>query len=171
MKHDLKPYNQSVDLIGNVLEEGRGRAGKAVNSILVHTYWQVGKHIVEFEQGGSSKSEYGSELLNKLSKNLTLAYGKGFSRSNLYMIRKLYFTFPKIQTLSGQLSWSHFTEILKADNEPDEIVQLLTAQFETESNQTFPKFYHSMKYYNFDSVHSFAASTTLEKLEHELPNP
>ena len=115
--NDSKAYNQLVQVIGDLLLEGRKQAGNAVNSILVHTYWQMGKYIVEFEQGGSAKSKYGSELLDKLSKDLTLAYGKGFSRSNLFMIRKFYLAFPKIQTVSGQLSWSHFTEILKSENE------------------------------------------------------
>lgn len=85
------------------------------------------KTLLEFEQGGKEKAEYGAELLDKLSKDLTRAYGKGFSRSNLFLIRKFYLTFQKIQTLSGQLeisetlhhrlSWSHYSEILKADNE------------------------------------------------------
>ncbi len=79
--------------------------------------WQIGRHIVEFEQGGSEKSEYGSELLDRLSKDLTLEFGKGFSRSNLVYIRKLYLAFPKSETLSHQLSWSHYFEILKAEND------------------------------------------------------
>jgi predicted nuclease of restriction endonuclease-like (RecB) superfamily len=84
---------------------------------LIQTYWQIGRYIVEFEQSGNSKAEYGTELLDKLSKDLTLSFGKGFSRSNLFSIRKFYLKFPKIQTLSGQLSWSHYNEILKAANE------------------------------------------------------
>ncbi len=71
---------------------------------VIGTYWQIGRHIVEFEQAGEEKAEYGSELLNRLSKDLTLEFGKGFSRSNLFQIRKFHLIFPKIQTLSGQLS-------------------------------------------------------------------
>lgn len=56
-------------------------------------------------------------LLDRLSKDLTLEYGKGFSRSNLFQIRQIYLKFPKIQTLSGQLSWSHYIEIIKEDDE------------------------------------------------------
>lgn len=98
-----------------------------VNAIWVHTYWVIGRHIVEFEQGGKEKSDYGSNLLDRLSKDLTQLYGKGFSRSNVFQIRQFYIRFSKIQTLSGQfemehsetpilkLSWSHYIEILKAD--------------------------------------------------------
>jgi hypothetical protein len=98
---ELKPYNNLINQIGELLAKGREQAGRAVNTILVQTYWQIGRHIVEFEQGGNAKAEYGSELLDKLSKDLTLAYGKGFSRTNLKNFRKFYLTFQKIQTASG----------------------------------------------------------------------
>ncbi len=128
MKKVIAPEYQSlIDQIGELLANGRSQAAKVVNTILVQTYWQIGRHIVEFEQGGKDKSEYGSELLDRISKDLTLSFGKGFSRSNLFQIRQFYIKFQKIQTLSGQLainenlshnlSWSHYIEILKAENE------------------------------------------------------
>lgn len=79
---------------------------------MVATYWQIGQQIVEFEQNGADRAEYGTELLKDLSKDLKQQYGKGFSKSNLYMMRLLYNKFPKFQTLSGKLSWSHYTELL-----------------------------------------------------------
>ncbi|OQB98488.1 MAG: hypothetical protein BWX81_00423 [Spirochaetes bacterium ADurb.Bin110] len=110
-------YGQLKDQIGMLLRKGREQVGRAVNTILVQTYWHIGRHIVEFEQKGNVKAEYGSELLDRLSKDLTAEFGKGFSRSNLFQIRQFYLKFPKIQTLSGQLSWSHYTEIMKADSD------------------------------------------------------
>ena len=68
---------------------------------------------MEFEQAGSTKAEYGSELLKRLSRDLTDIYGKGFSRSNLVYMRKLFLTYPKSQTLSDFLSWSQYSELLK----------------------------------------------------------
>lgn len=112
-----KNYQSLKKGIGELLARGREQAGRAVNTILVQTYWHIGRHIVEFEQGGDEKAEYGSELLDRLSRDLTLEFGKGFSRSNLVYIRKFYTAFPKSETLSHQLSWSHYFEILKADNE------------------------------------------------------
>nr|WP_233174426.1 PDDEXK nuclease domain-containing protein [Elizabethkingia sp. ASV34] len=100
-----------------MLRKGRDQATQSVNTILVQTYWLVGKHIVEFEQGGKEKAEYGSFLFEQLSKDLTKLYGKGFSRSNLLYMRKLYLTFPKSETLSNVLSWSHYFEILRLDND------------------------------------------------------
>lgn len=110
-------YRSLKKEIGELLAKGREQAGRAINAVLVQTYWHIGRHIVEFEQSGKEKSEYGSELLDRLSKDLTLEFGKGFSRSNLVYIRKFYSAFPKSETLSHQLSWSHYFEILKAEND------------------------------------------------------
>ena len=110
-------YNQLVEQIGNLLLLGRQKAAMQVNSILVMTYWEIGKYIVEFEQDGKEKAEYGSQLFERLSKDLTLAYGKGFSRSNLLYMRKFYVYFPISETLSHLLTWSHYFEILKSDSE------------------------------------------------------
>ena len=110
-------YDNLMVQIGLALSEGRKSAAKTVNSILVQTYWTIGKYIVEFEQDGKEHAKYGDELLLRLSRDLTIQYGKGFSRSNLTYIRKLYMTFPKCETLSHILSWSHYFEILKLDTD------------------------------------------------------
>lgn len=109
-------YQQLVDDIGKLLNEARGKVASATNIILVKTYWEIGRYIVEYEQGGNSKAAYGDELINRLSADLRLRYGKGFSRSNLFTIRQFYIRFPKVQTLSGFLSWSHYIELLKVDD-------------------------------------------------------
>jgi predicted nuclease of restriction endonuclease-like (RecB) superfamily len=109
-------YDNLKNEIGLLLQKGREQAGRAVNTILLQTYWNIGRHIVEFEQKGETKAEYGSELIDRLSKDLTLEFGKGFSRSNLIYIRKFYLCFPKSETLSHQLSWSHYFEIIKSEN-------------------------------------------------------
>jgi len=112
-----KNYKDLVSSIGELLAESRRRALQTVNEALVRTYWNIGRHIVEFEQKGNVRASYGDQLLVRLSKDLTVAYGKGFSRSNLFMIRQFYVRFPKFQTVSGKLSWSHYAEILKSDSE------------------------------------------------------
>ncbi|MDQ3110864.1 MAG: PDDEXK nuclease domain-containing protein [Bacteroidota bacterium] len=84
----------------------------AVNHELVKANWQIGKHIVEFEQKGNEKAEYGSELLSKLSCDLKAKHGKGFSKSSVYLSREFYIQYPIFQTLSGKLSWSHYTLLL-----------------------------------------------------------
>lgn len=110
-------YNSLIDQIGVLLSEGRQKAVQAVNTILVQTYWQIGRYIVEFEQNGNERAEYGSQLFERLSKDLTQLYGKGFGRSNLLYMRKIYLSFQISGTLSHKLTWSHYYEILKADSE------------------------------------------------------
>ena len=132
-------YGNLIEQIGSLLRQGRTNAAYAVNSILVQTYWQIGKYIVEFEQGGALKAEYGDELLLRLSKDLTILYGKGFSLSNLFNMRMFYTKFSKLQTVSGkfgetpshQLNWSHYVQILKADNELE--IKFYTKQCEKEN--------------------------------------
>lgn len=113
IKHD---YHKLIVGIGEILENGRKQAYKAVDNILVQTYREIGKRIVEFEQEGKITAKYGSKLLINLSKELT-PYGKGFSRSNLTYMRLFYVKYPKSETVSHQLSWSHYFELLKVDND------------------------------------------------------
>jgi hypothetical protein len=110
-------YHGLVSQICNLLEVGQVNSVRNVNTILVNTYWKIGQHIVEYVQQGNSRADYGSEIVDRLSKDLTIRLGKGFSRSNLFQIRQLYLKFKKVQTLSGQLSWSHYIELMKEENE------------------------------------------------------
>jgi len=110
-------YPSLISDIGDLLEQGRTHAYHAVNEILVKTYWEIGKRIVEFEQYGKEKAEYGSALLENLSKDLRLMHGKGFSKSNLVYMRLFYLKYPKSETLSHQLSWSHYFELLKIEDD------------------------------------------------------
>ena len=117
MNIQTNQYSNLIGQIGQILSSGRQRAIQSVNTILVLTYWEIGRYIVEFEQNGNERAEYGSQLFERLSKDLTLSYGKGFSRSNLLYMRKLYLNFQISETLSHKLTWSHYFEILKADSE------------------------------------------------------
>ncbi len=124
-------YGQLIDQIGNLLAVGRTKAAQEVNTILVQTYWHIGQYIVEYEQKGNEKAEYGSGLLDRLSKDLNALHGRGFSRSNIFYMRKLYFSFQNSETLSHKLTWSHYFEILKADNELE--ISFYTRQTEKEN--------------------------------------
>lgn len=109
-------YLTLLEQISGTYTQGRGRAMQAVNDQLIETYWHVGRHIVEFEQGGKIRADYGTALLASLAKDLSLRHGKGFSRSNLIRIRQFYHAYPIGATLSHQLSWSHIVELLKIDD-------------------------------------------------------
>jgi predicted nuclease of restriction endonuclease-like (RecB) superfamily len=109
-------YQQLVGRISEVYTEGRIRATQAVNVHITQTYWQIGHDIVEFEQGGKVRAEYGKALLATLSRDLTRYHGKGFSRSNLVYMRLLYLQYPIGQKPSDLLSWSHYVELLRIDD-------------------------------------------------------
>lgn len=109
-------YQKLIDNITALWSESKAKAITAVNTELLDANWQTGKYIVEYEQGGKQKAEYGKKLIINLSKDLTARNGKGFSRSNLIYMRKFYLTFPKSETVSHQLTWSHYFELLKCDN-------------------------------------------------------
>lgn len=112
----ISNYKNLANNISKILEKGKSTALSSVNTILLQTYWEIGKSIVEFEQKGNIKAEYGKELLTSLSRELK-QYGRGFSRSNLTYMRLLYIKFPKSETLSHKLSWSHYFELLKIEND------------------------------------------------------
>ena len=109
-------YDELLQRIGATLETGRARAIQAVHAHNLETYWRVGRQIVEFEQGGKARAEYGAGLIPRLAKDLALRHGRGFSLSNVKAMRKFYLAYPKGQTPSGLLSWSHVVELLKIDD-------------------------------------------------------
>ncbi|OYQ61991.1 hypothetical protein B9G53_24525 [Pseudanabaena sp. SR411] len=108
----IDSYQQLIDRIGECLVQGQQRAFEQVNTLLVETYWQIGQYIVEFEQKGNERAEYGSRLLTQLSRDLKTTYGKGFSRRNVLDMRRFYVSYPKWQMVSAKLGWSHYTELL-----------------------------------------------------------
>jgi predicted nuclease of restriction endonuclease-like (RecB) superfamily len=110
-------YRELLEQISQTYTQGRVRAVQAVNAHITETYWQVGRHIVEFEQGGKTRADYGKALISSLAQDLGLRHGKGFSRSNLVYMRLLYLRYPISQKPSHQLSWSHYVELLKLDDD------------------------------------------------------
>lgn len=105
MDNDIQPV---VDEIKTLIAEARAQVSREVNTAMLTTYWHVGRVIVEREQNGKFKAQYGKGLLPELSKQLTLELGRGFSKSNLYNMREFYLSYPKFQMPSGKLSWSHY---------------------------------------------------------------
>lgn len=83
----------------------------------VQTCWEMGRHIVEFEQGGAGRAEYGTRLLPRLAKTLTVEFGKGFDASNLRYMRLFYQAFPIRDALRHKLSWTHYRLLLRVENE------------------------------------------------------
>lgn len=105
-----------IEDIKEVIVNSRQKVAYEVNNTMLLAYWNVGKIIVENEQNGNIKAEYGKQVMKELSKELRKILGSGFSVSNLFNMRRFYITYPKFQTLSGKLSWSHYCELLSIEN-------------------------------------------------------
>jgi predicted nuclease of restriction endonuclease-like (RecB) superfamily len=105
-------YSKLIEKIGRSLETGRANIAHTINIELLKTKWEIGFHIIEFEQNGQDKAEYGSAILDQLSHDLKTKYGKGFSRRNVLDMRRFYIYFPIWQTVSAKLSWSHYVELI-----------------------------------------------------------
>ncbi|GAA0179449.1 PDDEXK nuclease domain-containing protein [Clostridium sediminicola] len=103
------------DNIKTTLSRAREKAYKAVNFAIVDAYWNIGRMIVEEEQNGTDRANYGDYIIKYLSEKLTKDFGKGFSTTNLKYMRRFYNAFSISQTLSDQLSWSHYLLLSKID--------------------------------------------------------
>ena len=103
--------------VKQVIEESRDKVYRAANFAMVQAYWSIGKLIVEEEQKGEERAEYGEALLEELSEKLTKEYGKGFSNRNLRHIRQFYRVFPKWNAVRSELSWTHYRLLLKVEKE------------------------------------------------------
>ena len=109
-------YQDLLVKISDTFQSGQVKATQAVNTQLPETHRQIGQHIVEFEQGGNARAEYGKALINNLAKDLSLLHGKGFSASNVKRFRQFYLAYPIGSTLSHQFTWSHVVELLKVND-------------------------------------------------------
>lgn len=105
-------YNRLLKAIGLTIETTRRNAVRAINTELVKANWEIGRHIVEFEQQGQERAEYGSALLARLSKDLKHLYGKGFGRRNILDMRRFYLCYQKWQAVPAKLSWTHIITLL-----------------------------------------------------------
>ena len=115
---DLTHTDSIMNEIRELLLNARQRVAVKVNTELLSTYWKVGKIIVEHEQKNNDRADYGKQTLKQLSKELTKEFGKGFSVSNLQIMRRFYQSYEIQQTVSVKLSWSHYCELLTI-SDPD----------------------------------------------------
>lgn len=108
------------DLLGNIrqiIDQARTQVQQTVNSAMVQAYWHIGRLIVEDEQQGQARAEYGTGLLQQLSQSLTAEYGKGFDITNLRKMRQFYLSFPNRDSVRLDLSWTHYRVLIRLDNE------------------------------------------------------
>lgn len=102
--------------IHRIIENARGNIMRSVNSEMVQTYWLIGKEIVEEEQKGKGRAEYGKKLLENLAMRLRVDFGEGFDETNLRKIRQFYLIYPIRDALRLELSWTHYRILMRVDN-------------------------------------------------------
>lgn len=108
--------NPIFDEIKELINNSRDRVYSTVNTEMLKLYWNIGKIIMEIQQG-NERATYGDAILEKLSERLTKEFGKGFSSRNLRTMRKFYLMYPIWKTVSAKLSWSHYLELIKIEEE------------------------------------------------------
>ena len=122
--------NNYISEIKKILKDARQKAYTAVNSAMVEAYWEIGRRIVEEEQSGRERAEYGKEIIKNLSKELTEEFGKGFGERNIRNIRQFYVLFSdyeKWKSLISKLTWTHIQKVLRVSDEKARIFYLTEA--------------------------------------------
>lgn len=147
----IKPEERNfVDEIKRLVENARLNAYTAINAVMLETYWNIGKRIVEQEQQGKSRAEYGTQLLNLLSEELTAEYGKGFSARNLRNFRQFFLSFPNEKiwnTRVPNLTWSHIRTLLRVTDNTARMWYLNEAAQEMWSVRTLDRNISSQYYH------------------------
>lgn len=142
--------NNYINEVKEILKNARQKAYTAINSAMVEAYWKIGRRIVEEEQSGRERAEYGKEILQNLSKELTEEFGKGYSYRTLREIRQFYLMFSdfeKWRTVSAKLTWSHFQKVLRVSDEKARIFYLTEAAENVWSVRTLDRNISTL-YYN-----------------------
>lgn len=120
MSSDLTNEQRFFADVAQILQAGRSQAYRAINTEMVHTYWHLGQRIVEEEQQGQTRAEYGQALIRKLSRYLGEHFGQGFSVANLKNFRQFYLTFPSLEEIAthcvAHLAWSHIRLIMRLES-------------------------------------------------------
>jgi predicted nuclease of restriction endonuclease-like (RecB) superfamily len=133
-----------------ILENGRKQVLIQTNNIMTFTYFEIGKYIVEFEQQGNDRAKYAKKTLEKLSKQLTEKFGKGFSKDNLERMRRVYKVFQNSATLLRKsdklLSWSHYLLLCRIDNESERAFYELEAYHQHWSVRELERQFNSALY-------------------------
>ncbi|MBQ9313383.1 MAG: DUF1016 family protein [Bacteroidales bacterium] len=147
---EISSTNQLILEIKSLVYEAKKSAFEKTNSLMIETYWNIGRMIVEYEQKGNTRADYGSKLLNELSNHLSKELGSGFSRRSLAYYRQFYLSFKNIQILHTRvqnLTWSHLKSILRVNDDSAKLWYLNEASQQNWSVRTLDRNVSSQYYY------------------------
>lgn len=170
MKIESRKYKVLIHDIGSILEQSRLNAVKLINYELVKAYWEIGRHIVNYEQHGNERAEYGTSMLSGLSKDLTEKYGKGFGRRNLSDMRRFYLIFDDWNHVSQKLYWSHYVLLLSVTDDEKRKFYFDKCNAENWSVRTLENQLDSSLYERWMLQHKKKGISLLPKNKQELPD-
>lgn len=151
MKNELEKSEMTfVNDIKKIIQDGRKAAYSAVSSVMIQTYWNIGKRIVEQEQNGKTRAEYGTHLIDMLAKEITKEFGKNFSRRNLFYYRKFYEYFPDREIVNAcvhNLTWTHYRALLRVSDENARLWYLKEASEQNWASRTLDRNIATQYYY------------------------
>lgn len=177
MSKGIKNDNSFFTEISELLKQARSTAFRAVNTIMVQTYWQIGRRIVEQEQEGQSRAGYGDYLISNLSRHLSDTLGKGFSEANLWNMKQFYQTFPDFDRFSthrvgnsesathrvANLSWTNIRLIMRLNDPKEREYYLKEASSQNWSSRLLERNIKSGYYHRLISTQQHDSETTLKK--------
>ena len=150
MANELTIYQSVIDDVKDIISSGMESAYNATSRAMVLTYWNVGKRIVEQEQNGNQRAEYGTAMMDALAEELTREYGKSYSKRNLQYFRKFYQCFPDIEIVNScvhNLTWTHFRSLLRVSDENARLWYTKEASDEGWSSRTLDRNIATQYYY------------------------
>ena len=159
------------DRVRGILSAARQNAWQAINSTMVDAYWEVGRVIVEREQAGRERAEYGRHVIDGLSARLQAEFGKGYDRSNLFQMRAFFLAYPKVDAVRRQLSWTHYRLLLRVEN------PIARAFYQTEavnarwSTRELERQIHSLLFDRLALSRDKAGVLALARNGHEITQP
>jgi predicted nuclease of restriction endonuclease-like (RecB) superfamily len=169
-----EPYQNVYNEIRQILNTARQKAFAAINFVMVEAYWQIGKRLVEEEQGGEERAEYGKRLIKELSKKLTVEFGKGFTEPNLWNFRQFYLTFQdnqKLYALRRELTWTHYRLIMRVENPMAREYYMNEAAEQNWSTRQLERNIHSFYYERLLSTQDKVAALTQSAATSETYRP
>ncbi len=167
---DTKLDNLFFENIRLLLRKAQDTLLKQVNSVMVYTYFELGKQIVEQEQKGKSYADYGTFILSELSERLTIEFGKGYSKRNLELIRKFYIIFKNAKSpISQNLSWTHYIHLMRIEDEDERAYYQKEAEQNTWSVRTLERQINSAVYHRL--MISKNANNQDRSVETNVTNP
>ncbi|MBP5449611.1 MAG: hypothetical protein J6Y01_05775, partial [Spirochaetales bacterium] len=139
-----------VNDIKTIIRNGRQAAYSAVSAVMTETYWNIGKRIIEQEQQGKTRAEYGKHLIDMLAEELTKEFGKNYNRRNLFYYRKFYLYFPNWEIVNAcvhNLAWTHYRSLLRVADEDARIWYLKESSEQVWSSRTLDRNIATQYYY------------------------